>query len=168
MNEVILQGRVSKDPTIESAKGGSLSILKFGLLVKNDGKPDEFYFIKRFGNDAQIGAKFLKQGDKVLVIGRVHSSSDATKKNYYVEIIADYIGYDVDSSFNNRFGSVVTSSCSPSVIGGNATNTSNASSTETTATATTTNKKVEVASSNNSKTIFGRMVIPDNIDELIG
>ena len=142
--ELILNGRVSKDPTLEWAKNNTLPILKFGLLVKREGKIDEFYFVKRFGEDALVCKEHIHTGDEVIVLGNLHSSSDAQKKNYYVEVIADKICFDINKNFGTRYSTESTGDkiCEH----------------------TPQTPQIKVATSNVK---FGRMQIPDNIDELL-
>lgn len=151
-NVVTLVGRLSKAPTIEAAKEGSLSIMKLGLLVKSyDGKKDDFYFLKRFGPNAIFSNDNLRSGDKVVVIGKMNSINYVDghgKRVYGVEVIVDFIGFDLDQVFANNFTrNDMKRTCTPTIVGG-------------------TNVKMEPT--NNGSKVYGKMTIPDNIDAMIG
>lgn len=154
-NLVTLTGRLSKDPTLSIVKDGSLPLLKFGFFVPNKhGGKDNFYFVKRFGEEAEIGAKTLKKGDKVTIIGELNSQSINSEDGfkYYVEVIAYYIGYDIDKSFEQRFienENTNEKNIEPKVVGG-------------TATENSTKPQEQYA-----KTGTGKMNIPTNIDSLL-
>lgn len=156
-NLVTLTGRLSKDPTLSMVKDGTLPLLKFGFYVPNKhSDKDNFYFVKRFGEQAEIGAKMLKKGDKVTIIGELTSQTSNGEDGfkYYVEIIACYIGYDVDKSFEQRFTnkeSNIEKQCEPKEIDGS--------------TIEPTTKPQEQYKKTGTDT--GRMNIPGNIDSLL-
>lgn len=138
-------------------KDGSLPLLKFGFYVPNKhGDKDNFYFVKRFGEQAEIGAKMLKKGDKVTIIGELTSQTSNGEDGfkYYVEIIAYYIGYDIDKSFEQKFINKEPNTdkpCEPKVISDSAVD--------------SVTKPQEQYKKTGTDT--GKMNIPENIDSLL-
>ena len=185
-NTVTLMGRVSKNPTLEYQKDGKLPVMKFGLLVSNptENERDSFYFIKRFGSNAEIGVKMIKAGDEVMVVGRMHSFSanNNGEFKYHVEVVADWIGFDTSLAFGKKFsredGVVGNSVNSYTPTTNKVVQISSATNNNTTSTSIN-NNVVNLASLRDNSQAkvnlvaekhisYGRMHIPDNIDSLLG
>ena len=98
MNKIILMGRLTRDPEVRYSQGeNSLAIARFSLAVdrrfKRQGEPDaDFFNCTAFGRQAEFVEKYLKQGTKILLSGRVQNDNYTNKegqKVYSVQIIAE-------------------------------------------------------------------------------
>ncbi|WP_312100938.1 single-stranded DNA-binding protein [Lachnoclostridium sp.] len=98
MNKVILMGRLTRDPEIRYSQGAnSLAIARYSLAVnrsfKREGEPDaDFFNCTAFGRNAEFAEKYLKQGTRILISGRIQQDNYTNKdgqKVYSVQIIVD-------------------------------------------------------------------------------
>ena len=98
MNKVILMGRLTRDPEIRYSQGAnSLAIARYSLAVnrsfKRDGEPDaDFFNCTAFGRNAEFAEKYLKQGTRILISGRIQQDNYTNKdgqKVYATKIIVD-------------------------------------------------------------------------------
>ena len=102
MNKVILMGRLTRDPEVRysqntNTRGESTAIARYSLAVdrrfKREGEPDaDFFNCTAFGKQAEFTEKYLKQGTKILVTGRVQNDNYTNKegqKIYSVQIMVD-------------------------------------------------------------------------------
>lgn len=83
MNNVILIGRLTKDPDIRYTQNG-MAIARFNLAIdrppKQDGTKDtDFPSILTFGKTAENCEKYLSKGSKVAVEGRIQTGSYTNK-----------------------------------------------------------------------------------------
>ncbi|MCR5154696.1 MAG: single-stranded DNA-binding protein [Lachnospiraceae bacterium] len=90
MNRVILMGRLTKDPVVNYSQnsGDSLAIARFTLAVdrrqsRRDGNNGEqtadFIGCVSFGKTAEFVEKYLKQGTKIAVTGRIQTGRYTNK-----------------------------------------------------------------------------------------
>lgn len=102
MNKIILMGRLTRDPEIRYSQGDNqLAIGRFSLAVdrrfKRQGDADaDFFNCTAFGRQAEFVEKYLKQGTKILLTGRVQNDNYTNKngeKVYSVQIIAEEIEF---------------------------------------------------------------------------
>ena len=102
MNKIILMGRLTRDPEVRYSQGeSSLAIGRFSLAVdrrfKRQGEADaDFFNSTAFGKQAEFVEKYLKQGTKILLSGRVQNDNYTNKegqKVYSVQIIAEEIEF---------------------------------------------------------------------------
>lgn len=99
MNRVILMGRLTKDPSITYTQGAEPTcIARYTLAVdrrgkKQEGQPDaDFISCVAFKNNAEFAEKYLRQGTKVVVEGRIQTGSYTNKdgqKVYTTDVIID-------------------------------------------------------------------------------
>ncbi len=102
MNKVILMGRLTRDPEVRysqntNARGESTAIARYSLAVdrrfKREGEPDaDFFNCTVFGRQAEFAEKYLHQGTKLLVTGRIQNDNYTNKdgqKVYSVQIMVD-------------------------------------------------------------------------------
>lgn len=81
MNKVILMGRLTRDPDIRySQSENQISVARFTLAVDRRFKRDEaqtadFISCVAFGKTAEFFEKYMKQGTKVCVEGRIQTGS---------------------------------------------------------------------------------------------
>lgn len=98
MNKVILMGRLTRDPEVRYSQGENvLAIARYTLAVerrwqKNGEKEADFIICKAFGKSAEFAEKWLKQGIKICISGRIQTGSYTNKdgvKVYTTEVIVE-------------------------------------------------------------------------------
>lgn len=99
MNKVILMGRCTKDPDVRYTQGGekSIAIARYTLAVdrrfKRDGEPSaDFIPCVVFGKSAEFADKYLRQGTKIVVVGRIQTGSYTNKdgqKVYTTDVVVE-------------------------------------------------------------------------------
>jgi single-strand DNA-binding protein len=113
MNKVILMGRLTRDPEVRYSQGeSSLAIARFSLAVdrrfKKQGEPEaDFFNCTAFGKQAEFTEKYLKQGTKMVVIGRVQNDNYTNKdgqKVYSVQIMVDELEFAESKSTGSESG----------------------------------------------------------------
>ena len=96
LNRVILMGRLTADPELRKT-ASDLSVTSFTLAVdrrfKREGQQDaDFIGCVAFGKNAEFADKYLNQGTKIALEGRIQTGSyiktDGTKV-YTTEIVAE-------------------------------------------------------------------------------
>ena len=103
MNRVILMGRLVRDPNITySQSGDNMAIARFTLAVDRRGRKQEeqqtadFIGCVCFGKQAEFAEKYLRQGTKVAVTGRIQTGSYTNKdgqKVYTTDVVLDDIEF---------------------------------------------------------------------------
>ena len=102
MNKVILMGRLTRDPEVRYSQGeNQTAIARFSLAVdrrfKRQGDAEaDFFNCTAFGRQAEFVEKYLKQGTKILLTGRVQNDNYTNRngeKVYSVQIIAEEIEF---------------------------------------------------------------------------
>lgn len=101
MNKVILMGRLTRDPEIRYSQGaeGTNAVARYTLAVdrrrrQGDGNEQTADFIGcvAFGRSAEFAEKYLHQGTKILVSGRIQTGSYTNKdgqKVYTTDVIVE-------------------------------------------------------------------------------
>lgn len=98
MNKVILLGRLTREPeTRWSAGDNALAISRYTLAVDRrfhkDGEPSaDFINCVVFGKGAEFAEKYLRQGTKIAVSGRIQTGSFTNregKKVYTTEVVVE-------------------------------------------------------------------------------
>ena len=98
MNKVILMGRLTRDPEVRYSQGeNALAIARYTLAVdrrfqKNSDQSADFISCVAFGRSAEFAEKWLKQGIKVCVTGRIQTGSYTNKdgaKVYTTEVVVE-------------------------------------------------------------------------------
>ena len=90
MNKVIMMGRLTRDPEVRYSQGASqTAIARFSLAVdrrwKREGEPDaDFFNCTVFGRQADFVEKYLRQGTKVVITGRVQNDNYTNKEGQKV------------------------------------------------------------------------------------
>ncbi len=101
MNQIVLLGNITNDPTIKKTENGT-TIITFNLATNrsvkiSDGKYDDkptFHRIVCIGKGAEWLENKIKKGHKVLITGRQENRSYETEsgeKKYISEIIAESV-----------------------------------------------------------------------------
>lgn len=105
MNRVILMGRLTRDPNISySQSGDNMAIARFTLAVDRRGKRQDgadqptadFIGCVCFGRQAEFAEKYLSQGTKIAVQGRILTGSYTNKdgvKVYTTDVVLDDIEF---------------------------------------------------------------------------
>ena len=105
MNRVILMGRLTRDPNISySQSGDNMAIARFTLAVDRRGRRQEngadqtadFIGCVCFGRQAEFAEKYLRQGTKIAVTGRIQTGSYTNKdgqKVYTTDVVLDDIEF---------------------------------------------------------------------------
>ena len=82
MNKVILMGRLTKDPEIRYTQGDEpMCIARYTLAVdrryhrQNDDQTADFIRCVAFGRQGEFAEKYLHQGTKIVVSGRIQTGS---------------------------------------------------------------------------------------------
>ena len=98
MNKVILLGRLTKDPEVRySQSENPRAIARYTLAVdrrfKKDGEQSaDFISCVSFGKSAEFAERYLKQGTKICVTGRIQTGSYTNKdggKVYTTEVVVE-------------------------------------------------------------------------------
>lgn len=102
MNKVILMGRLTRDPetryTQANGSQESLCVARYTLAVDRRGSRSEgqqsadFISCVAFGRDGEFAEKYLKQGTKVVVTGRIQTGSYTNRdgqKVYTTDVIVE-------------------------------------------------------------------------------
>ncbi|MDD7410081.1 MAG: single-stranded DNA-binding protein [Fusobacterium gastrosuis] len=88
MNNVILSGRLTKDPELKFSQTGK-KYLKFNLAVDKETKEEGTYFINcvAFQKTAEFISNYFSKGRKILINGKIQTHQyevDGKKYNNYV------------------------------------------------------------------------------------
>lgn len=99
MNKVILMGRLTRDPEVRYTQSadGQMAIARYTLAVnrrfKRDGEQEaDFISCVAFGKSAEFAEKYLKQGTKMVVSGRIQTGSYTNKdgnKVYTTDVVIE-------------------------------------------------------------------------------
>ena len=111
MNKLFLMGRLTRDPEIRVTQGeNALTIASFSLAVdrryqKNGEKETDFFNCTAFGKLADFVDRYLKQGIKIVLSGRVENNNYTNKKGekvYSVVVIAEEIEFAESKGTNDK------------------------------------------------------------------
>lgn len=81
MNKVLLMGRLTRDPEVRYTQGdSSTAVARYSLAVdrrfKREGEQTaDFINCVTFGKGAEFAEKYLRQGTKILIVGRIQTGS---------------------------------------------------------------------------------------------
>lgn len=113
MNKVILMGRLCADPEISYSQGANqTAIARYRLAVdrrfKREGEATaDFISCVTFGKNAEFVEKYLRQGTKIVIVGRIQTGSYTNKdgqKVYTTDVVVE------EHDFAESKGSVSTES----------------------------------------------------------
>lgn len=86
MNKVVLMGRLTRDPDVRYSQGANaIAIARYTLAVdrrfkrENEEQTADFISCVAFGRSAEFTEKYLHQGTKMLVTGRIQTGSYTNK-----------------------------------------------------------------------------------------
>ena len=98
MNKVILMGRLTRDPEVRHSSGeNALAIARYTLAVdrkfhKDNEASADFIGCVAFGKGGEFAEKYLRQGTKIVVTGRIQTGSYTNRegqKVYTTEIVVE-------------------------------------------------------------------------------
>jgi len=98
MNKVILMGRLTRDPEVRFSQGdNATAVARYSIAVdrrfKRDGEPSaDFINCVAFGKAGEFASKYLHQGVKIAVTGRIQTGSYVNKdgaKVYTTEVVVE-------------------------------------------------------------------------------
>ena len=101
MNKVIMMGRLTRDPEVRYGGANNTAIAKLSLAVdrrfKRDGQPEaDFFNCTAFGKLGEFVEKYLHQGTKILLSGRIQNDNYTNREGqrvFSVQIIAEEIEF---------------------------------------------------------------------------
>lgn len=102
MNKVILMGRLTRDPDIRYSQGeNSTAVARFTVAVdrrfKRDGDQGaDFISCVAFGKTAEFFEKYVKQGTKLCLEGRIQTGSYTNKdgqKVYTTDVVVENVEF---------------------------------------------------------------------------
>ena len=98
MNKVILMGRLTRDPDVRWTQGPEQSaVARYTLAVnrrfqKEGGATADFMSCVAFGRQAEFAEKYLRQGTKIAIIGRIQTGSYTNRegrKVYTTDVVVE-------------------------------------------------------------------------------
>jgi single-strand DNA-binding protein len=97
MNKTILIGRLTRDPDVrytKTSKGDNMAIARYNLAIDRKGKDAGTDYIScvAFGKLGEFAEKYLKQGVKIAVVGRIQTGSYTNKdgiKVYTTDVVVE-------------------------------------------------------------------------------
>ncbi len=98
MNKVILMGRLTRDPEVRYSQGeNATAVARYSLAVdrrfRRDGEATtDFINCVAFGRQAEFAERYLRQGTKMLVTGRIQTGSYTNRdgvKVYTTDIVVE-------------------------------------------------------------------------------
>lgn len=93
INQVVLMGRLTKDPELRTTGTGK-QVCNFTLAVDDgygDSKRADFISCMAWNKTAEFISRYFKKGQKIAVAGRLHTriwDGKDGKKNYATEVVA--------------------------------------------------------------------------------
>lgn len=113
MNKVILMGRLTRDPEIRYSQGAtSMAVARWSLAVdrrfKKEGEQTaDFIQCVAFGKNGEFAEKYLHQGTKICMDGRIQTGSYTNRdgqKIYTTEVVVDSVEFAESKSANSNYG----------------------------------------------------------------
>ena len=101
MNKVILMGRLTRDPDIRYSQGeNAMAIARYTLAVDRRGRRDasgseqtaDFISCVAFGKTAEFAERYLHQGTKLVIEGRIQTGSYTNQdgqKVYTTDVVVE-------------------------------------------------------------------------------
>jgi single-strand DNA-binding protein len=101
MNQVILIGRLTKDPELRFIPNSGTAVARFSIAVnrefKREGQPDaDFFNVVVWGKSAENCANYLKKGRLCAVNGNLRNNNYEDKngvKHYNIEVVANRVEF---------------------------------------------------------------------------
>ena len=112
MNKVILMGRLTRDPEVRYSAGENASaVARFTLAVdrrfRRDGDSTaDFISCVAFGRTAEFAEKYLRQGLKVVLTGRIQTGSYTKRdgqKVYTTDVVAEDLEFAESKAASDHY-----------------------------------------------------------------
>ena len=123
MNKVILMGRLTRDPDIRYSQGeNAMAIARYTLAVDRrvkrdaEGQTADFISCVAFSRVAEFAERYLHQGTKIVVEGRIQTGSYTNKdgqKVYKTEVVVENCEFAESKGSASEGGSYVSSRPEP-------------------------------------------------------
>lgn len=123
MNKVILMGRLTRDPEIRYSAGEeSLPIARYTLAVdrrmqKQDNQQNaDFIQCVAFRREAEFAEKYLHQGTKIAITGRIQTGSYMNRegrKVYTTEVVVEESEFAESKAASERNGRAAAGQAAP-------------------------------------------------------
>ena len=122
MNKVILMGRLTRDPEVRySAGDNSMAIARYTLAVDrrfrrdgDSGSSADFIGCVAFGRSAEFAEKYLRQGTKIVITGRIQTGSYTNRdgqKVYTTDVVVEDQEFAESKSASSEGGSMMQLRC---------------------------------------------------------
>ncbi len=98
INQVILMGRLTRDPETRSTSSGK-TVTSFSVAVDRGGQDDQadFFDVTAWEKTGELVAQYLSKGRRVLIQGRLRQDSwddkETGKKRSKVEVVANDVTF---------------------------------------------------------------------------
>lgn len=111
MNKVILLGRLTRDPEVRYSAGpDSMAIARYTLAVDRRNRDSEnqsadFINCIAFRQKAEFAEKYLRQGTKIVIVGRIQTGSYTNRegrKIYTTDVVIDEQEFAESKSHNQQ------------------------------------------------------------------
>jgi single-strand DNA-binding protein len=99
MNQVVLIGRLTKDPELRFTAGSGKAVATFNIAVNrpfSKEKEADFFRVVVWGKQGENCANYLAKGRLVAVQGRLQNNNYETQsgeKRYTIEVVADRVEF---------------------------------------------------------------------------
>lgn len=112
MNKVVLMGRLTRNPDVRYSQGDTpTAVARYTLAVnrrfRRDGQPDaDFINCVAFGRQGEFAEKYLKQGTKIVVSGRIQTGSYVNRdgnKVYTTDVVVEEQDFCESKSAQNEY-----------------------------------------------------------------
>ena len=132
MNKVILMGRLTRDPDVRYSAGeNSTAVARYTLAVDRrfrrdgDSATADFIGCVAFGRQAEFAEKYLRQGTKIAITGRIQTGSYTNRegqKVYTTEVVVEDQEFaeskaSSDSYHGGNFGGPASAPSAPTAGG---------------------------------------------------
>ena len=126
MNNVIMMGRLTRDPDIRYGGANNTCVARFSIAVdrrfKRDGDPDaDFFNCVSFGKQGEFVEKYIHKGTKVVIAGELRNNNYTDKdgvKHFNVEINVNSVEFAESKSASDNYNAGNSSSAAPAGNGG--------------------------------------------------
>lgn len=97
MNKVIVMGRLTRDPDVRYPSGDGIAVARYTIAVerrfRQEGQQQaDFIGCVAFGKNAEFAEKYLRQGTKIAIIGRIQTGSYTNRdgqKVYTTDVVVE-------------------------------------------------------------------------------
>ncbi|MBQ9699667.1 MAG: single-stranded DNA-binding protein [Lachnospiraceae bacterium] len=127
MNKAILMGRLTRDPDIRYVQGEELTtvIARYTLAVdrrgnREGGQTADFISCVAFGKIADFTERYLKQGTKIVIEGRIQTGSYLNregKRVYTTEVVVENCEFAESKGESTQSGSSTEQTAGPAPDG---------------------------------------------------